>query len=79
LVTGTPGVGKTTISLNLASKLNARYISITDLVKTKKLVTGVDKKRKTLIADTIKVSDHLQETLSNFEDTIILEGHYVRY
>ena len=77
LVTGTPGVGKTTVSLNLATKLNAHYIDITDLVKTKKLVTSVDKKRKTLIADTKKVSDHLQETLSNIEDTIILEGHYV--
>ncbi|MFC1487757.1 adenylate kinase family protein [Thermoproteota archaeon] len=77
MVTGTPGVGKTTVSLNLATKLNAHYIDITDLVKTKKLVTSVDKKRKTLIADTKKVSDHLQETLSNIEDTIILEGHYV--
>jgi len=76
LVTGTPGVGKTTVSQKLASKLDARYIGITELVKTEKLITSVDEERKTLIADTEKVAEHIQETLLKANGTIIIEGHY---
>lgn len=76
LVTGTPGVGKTTVSHKLASKLDALYIGITELVKKKKLITSVDEDRRTLIADTEKVSKQLQETLAKTEGSIIIEGHY---
>lgn len=76
LVTGTPGVGKTTVANKLASKLDALYISITELVKKQKLITGIDENRQTLIADTKKVSKQLQEILANTEGSIIIEGHY---
>ena len=76
LVTGTPGVGKTTVSHKLASKLDALYIGITELVKKQKLITGIDENRQTLIADTKKVSKQLQEILANTEGSIIIEGHY---
>jgi len=76
LVTGTPGVGKTTISHKLASKLDALYIGITELVKKEKLITSVDEDRRTLIADTEKVSKQLQEILAKTEGSIIIEGHY---
>jgi len=76
LVTGTPGVGKTTVSHKLASRLDAVYIGITELVKKQKLFTSVDEERKTLIADTEKVSKQLQEILANSEGSIIIEGHY---
>lgn len=76
LVTGTPGVGKTTVSHKLASKLDALHIGITELVKKKKLITSVDEDRRTLIADTEKVSKQLQETLAKTEGSIIIEGHY---
>jgi len=76
LVTGTPGVGKTTVSHKLASKLDALYISITELVKKQKLITSVDEERRTLIADTEKVSKQLQEILAKAEASIIIEGHY---
>lgn len=77
LVTGTPGVGKTTVSHKLASKLNALCVSITDLVKKEKLITNVDEARQTLIVDTEKVLKHLQEILNSSEGSIIIEGHYV--
>jgi adenylate kinase len=77
LVTGTPGVGKTTVSQKLASKLDAVYISITDFVKNKKLITGRDENRQTLIADMEQVTKQLQELLDKSEGSIIIEGHYV--
>ncbi|PVX24269.1 MAG: hypothetical protein CW691_08150 [Candidatus Bathyarchaeum sp.] len=76
LVTGTPGVGKTTVSQKLASKRDASYIGITELVKSENLVTSVDEERKTLIADTKKVSERLQEILAQLDEEIIVEGHY---
>ncbi len=76
LVTGTPGVGKTTVSHKLASRLNASYIGITSLVKKEKLIASVDEARRTLIADTEKVSKRMQEILESSEGSIIIEGHY---
>jgi adenylate kinase len=77
LVTGTPGVGKTTVSQKLASKLDLVHISLTDFVKNKKLINGRDENRQTLIADMEQVTKQLQELLDKSEGSIIIEGHYV--
>lgn len=76
LVTGTPGVGKTSVAHKLASKMDAVCVGVTELVKKKKLFSSVDKERQTLIADTEKVSEQLQEILAKTECTVIIEGHY---
>ena len=76
LVTGTPGVGKTTISHKLASKLNAHCIGVTELVKEKQLITSVDENRHTLVADTKKTAKQLQQILAETKGTVIIEGHY---
>jgi adenylate kinase len=76
LVTGTPGVGKTTVSNKLASKQDALYIGINALVKKEKLITSIDEDRRTLIADTKKLSKRVQEILKSSEGSIIIEGHY---
>jgi adenylate kinase len=77
LVSGTPGVGKTAVSQKLASRLDAQYIGVTEFVKSENLITSVDEERKTLIADTEKVSKQLQKILDKSEGNIIIEGHYV--
>lgn len=76
LVTGTPGVGKTTVAHKLAARLGAVCVGVTELVKKQKLFTRVDEERRTLIADTEKVSKQLQKILENTEGTTIIEGHY---
>jgi len=76
LVTGTPGVGKTSISRLLASKFDAVYISLAELVKQERLISGVDKARETLIADTDKVSKRVKEIIKNSECDVIVDGHY---
>ena len=69
-------MGKTTVSQILASKLDALCIGITELVKKEKLITSTDEVRRTLIADTEKLSKRLQEILEKSEGNIIIEGHY---
>jgi len=76
VVTGTPGVGKTTVSQKLASKLDAHYIGLTTLVKDEKLFTSIDKVRKTLVTDTEKVSKRMQAILFSSPGNVIIEGHY---
>ncbi len=76
LITGTPGVGKTSVSNLLASRLNAVHIDLSDLAKREKLTSGVDKVRGTLIADLEKVSERLQTIMSDSERDIIVDGHY---
>ena len=69
-------MGKTTISRKLASKLDAHYIGITELVKKENLVISIDEERKTLVADTRKVAERLKQIISKTEETVIIEGHY---
>ena len=47
------------------------------MVKEQQLFTRVDDERDTLIADTEKVSEHLEKLLANITSTTVIEGHYV--
>ena len=76
LVTGTPCVGKTSVSNLLASKLEAIHVSLGELVERERLVSGVDKIRKTLIADMDKVSTRVHEIINLSEGDVIVDGHY---
>jgi len=76
LVTGTPGVGKTAVSISLASRLNATHIDLTELVEQEGLISGVDKARETLIADMDRVSKRVQETVRDSKRDVIIDGHY---
>ncbi len=76
LIVGTPGVGKTTVSKLLASKIDATYINLAELVKREKLILGVDKARDTLIADMDKVSNRIKEILESSERDVVIDGHY---
>ncbi len=76
LVTGTPGVGKTTVSRLLALKLDAIYVSVAELVERERLISGVDKARGTLIADTERVSKRMQEIIEGSECDVVVDSHY---
>ncbi len=76
LITGTPGVGKTTVSRSLASRLDAVYINLAELVERERLISGVDKTRETLIADTGRVSKRMQGIIKSSEGDVIVDGHY---
>jgi len=73
---GTPGVGKTVVSKLLASKIDAVYINLGELVKKEKLILSVDKVRDTVIVDTDKVSKRIKEILESSERDVVIDGHY---
>ena len=76
IVTGTPGVGKSSVSELLASKIDAKLLSLGYLVKKEGLHIGVDQKRDTLIADLQKISEKVEKITVNTVRDIVIEGHY---
>lgn len=76
MITGTPGVGKTAVSRFLASKLDGMHVDLAKLVKKENLVSGFDKARGTLIADTNRVSRRIKEIIECSKKDVVVEGHY---
>jgi adenylate kinase len=76
IITGAPGVGKTSVSKSLASKLNAAHIDLGELVIKENLFAGKDEARDTLIADMKRVSERVREKNAQAERDIIFDGHY---
>ena len=77
LITGTPCVGKTTTAKQLAAKIGAQYINLTDYAKTYGLTLGEDTGRKTTIIDEEKMRAKLVQTIETSENSnIIIDGHY---
>jgi len=76
VITGTPGVGKTSISRLLASKLGTLHIDLGRLVRDEGLFTEVDRERDTLVADMGMTSRRVKEMIEGSDRDIIVEGHF---
>lgn len=76
IVTGTPGVGKTTVARMLAKKLGMDYINLADLVLSKKLYTRYDEELKSYVVDVERCKSYLARVLSCNEilDTHVLDA-----
>lgn len=76
LVTGTPCVGKTSVSKLLADWLDAVYINLTDLAVNENLVLGEDMERKSIIFDEGRVRRRIREIiLENLKRNVVVDGH----
>ncbi len=77
LITGTPSVGKTTVATELAKKLDALYVNLTDAAKKYGLTLGEDKERRTTIIDEDRMKSKLVEIINSTQkDSVIVDGHY---
>lgn len=77
LITGTPGVGKTTVSRVLRDKLGAHLIVINELVDEKHLYTGIDEERGYKIVDMDALFEELDNITGKIDkpNYILVEGH----
>jgi adenylate kinase len=75
IVTGTPGVGKSSTSELLASRLNGLHVDLGELVKDEGLHCGFDPERDTLIADEPRLSEHVNQIIGRSEGYVIVDGH----
>ncbi len=75
-ITGTPGVGKTTIARNIAKKIGAKLISLGEFVKNRGALIGYDPKRDSFIVDIERGRQLLCNEL-RFVQNLVIEGHIV--
>ncbi|KAL8427478.1 hypothetical protein ACSSS7_007718 [Eimeria intestinalis] len=64
LVTGTPGVGKTTFSQQLAEELDYEYLNVAKLISDESLYSEWDDDLKCSVFDEDRVADRLEELLA---------------
>jgi adenylate kinase len=80
IISGTPGTGKTTISNNLLNYINAKVISLNELVIERNFVVEYDQERETSIIDEEKLLKFLNKMIKNRMknsiDYLIIEGHF---
>lgn len=76
IITGASGVGKTSVSILLASKLDAVHVDVGALVIQENLVTGKDEMRDTMIADMARVSGRVKEIIGQAKGDVVVDGHY---
>ncbi|ADG13573.1 Adenylate kinase [Methanocaldococcus infernus ME] len=69
-ITGTPGVGKTTVSKILGERLGFKVIDITDFVKKNKLYKEYVEEMDSFLIDFEKLKKALEK-----EDNVIFDGH----
>lgn len=80
IVTGTPGSGKTTLAKKLAKKHNYAYIDVNALITSHKLHEKYDKKLKTKIVDTKKLSKFLMYHVKSLRTTgAVIDSHLSHY
>jgi adenylate kinase len=76
VLTGTPGVGKTSVAILLAQRLKGVHINLSELVKSEGLSCGLDEERDTLIADSEEVSKRVDTVIARAKGYMIVEGHF---
>lgn len=76
LITGTPGVGKTTIASLLAEKTGKRHIDLARVVRENKLYTEYDKETGAYVVNVEKTRRYLSKILTCEEiiDTHVVEA-----
>ena len=86
IVTGTPGSGKTTLAKKISKRLSLYYFDVNKFISLEKIAEGYDKKRKSRIVDSKKLSRKIIEKIKQFEKNdmtkfcgIIIDSHLSHY
>ena len=75
VVTGTPGVGKTTAAKRIAEKGDFKLIEL-NKIASKGGIAGKDPDRDSLIINPRKIRATLRKILGDKNETFIIEGHF---
>jgi adenylate kinase len=76
LISGVPGVGKTTVSRLLAERMGCQLVNISELAKREGLTKGSDPFRETSVVDLDRMRARLAEIIKESEGATIVEGHF---
>ena len=76
VISGTPGVGKTRISLRLASLLNAKYVNLSDFAIERKLYQYFDVERSSYVIDEEGLRREISNVIKSYGGYVIIDSHY---
>ena len=74
LISGTPGVGKTTVS-DLLRKQGYQVLSLNEFIISNGLFFGLDLSRDSVIVDEEILQIKLLDEIKNYNDILFIEGH----
>ncbi|RLE60543.1 MAG: hypothetical protein DRJ35_02955 [Thermoprotei archaeon] len=76
VITGTPGIGKTTISEIVSRRLKIPLIKLAEFVKKERLYKSYDERTLSFIVDVERARQALKEYITSSEDSsFLIEGH----
>ena len=79
-ISGTPGVGKSSVAKTVSRILGAEVIDLSELVVRKNLYSGYDEERRSYVVDEALVRKELRTLLSRCggegKEYLVVEGHY---
>jgi adenylate kinase len=76
LITGVPGVGKTTVSEALAREIDGTHIELSKLAFQENLVAEKDAERDTTVIDQEAMRRRLVALIEASERPLVIDGHY---
>jgi len=76
LISGVPGVGKTTVSRLLAERIGSPLVNVSHLAERENLTTGSDSLRETSVVDLDKMRERLSTIVKESKGPVIVEGHF---
>ena len=75
LIAGTPGVGKTTVALEVAKRLGLRHVELARLVREEGLTLGYDEERLSHIVDVDAARRRVRELVA--KEDLVVDTHVV--
>ena len=70
-ITGTPGVGKSTVAKRLAKTIHAEVLDLEEIAKKEKIVKGYDRKSRSYIIDETKITNAIKKYVSKDKNYVI--------